>query len=204
MITYTHPVIYLVVAYKNLVARQTVSIFEVMRFLNSQSLIPRPFCCMQFIQYRCQDWNDLSSVGLQSLIGQYYKVKAKEIELVLSSLEVDLAAAVKLQEFSPTEAKAVQPANDALAAEDTKAALFKDVKIYIEACIARHHLDNVNTALLVTDDHAFFKVFAQSPTAEGLFLSQVESVMKAASARTSGGNPPHMKVKLAGEIIPGM
>ena len=42
MITYTHPVIYLVVAYKNLVARQTVSIFEVMRFLNSQSLIPPP------------------------------------------------------------------------------------------------------------------------------------------------------------------
>ena len=69
-------------------------------------------------------------------------------------------------------------------------------KMYIEACIARHHIGNINTVMLVTDDHAFFKVFAQSPTAEGLFLSQVESVVKA--ARTSGSHP-NMKVKLAGE-----
>ena len=40
-------------------------------------------------------------------------MKAKEVELVLSSLEVELASAIKLQEFSPTEAEAVEPALDA-------------------------------------------------------------------------------------------
>ena len=90
----------------------------------------------------------------------------------------------------------MEPALDALANAGTKAALFKDVKIYIEACIARHHFGNINTVMLVTDDHV-----AQSPTAEGLFLLQIESVVK--TARTSGSNP-NMKVKLAGEIIPGM
>ena len=75
---------------------------------------------MQFIQFRCQDWNDWSVVGMQPLIGQYYKVKAKEVELVLSYLEVELASAIKLQEFSPTEVEAVQPALDALGDEGTK------------------------------------------------------------------------------------
>ena len=55
---------------------------------------------------------------------------------------------------------AVEPALDALADEGTKAALFKDAKIYIEACITRHHIGNINTVMLVTDDYAFFKVFA--------------------------------------------
>lgn len=51
--------------------------------------------------------------------------------------------------------------------------------------------------MLVTDDYTFFKVFAQSPTAEGLFLFQVSSVVKAARA---SGSVPNMQVKLAGEM----
>ena len=61
---------------------------------------------------------------------------------------------------------------------------------------------------VVTNDHTFFRAFAQSSVAENILLSQVEALVNAAQkcvnkAGREATHPP-LRVKLAGEIIPGL
>ena len=83
--------------------------------------------------------------------------------------------------------------------------MYSDVKIYIEACITRTNIDG-DIVMLVTDDHRFFSVFAQSPNAENILLGQVETLLKDGRYSTDSATSSHspLGVKLAGEIIPGM
>ena len=58
-----------------------------------------------------------------------------------------------------------------------------------------------NLVMLATDDHVFFRAFAQSVIAENVV--QVEMLIKAARPHKEDSHPP-VRVKLAGEIIPAM
>ena len=64
----------------------------------------------------------------------------------------------------------------------------------MEACIAAEK-SGIQVQFLVTDDHAFFKGFVKSPIAEQVLRKEVKAVLGLRKA---------VKVKLAGEVIPGM
>ena len=55
--------------------------------------------------------------------------------------------------------------------------------------------------MLVADDHRFFSVFAQSPIAENILLSQVETLIKDTHPCEGWCDKC---VKFAGEIMPGL
>ena len=62
--------------------------------------------------------------------------------------------------------------------------------------------------MLVTDDHTFFRSFAESSIAENILLTQVEAIVKVARKQVGKdgveATHPPLRVKLAGDIIPGM
>ena len=63
-------------------------------------------------------------------------------------------AAVAPMNLTPMEKKAVLPAVNAFANKATMERLVDDIKIYIEAYIARQKLRG-NMVMLVTDDHKY-------------------------------------------------
>ena len=127
---------------------------------------------------------------------------------VMSTLETELMAAVAPLQLTPPEAKAAESAVALLSSKSGLDKLHNDVKIYIEACIARNNLEG-KVVMLVTDDHTFFRAFAKSSIAENILLTQVEALVKAARKRVDKSSVeattrPPLRVRLAGEIIPGM
>ena len=76
----------------------------------------------------------------------------------------------------------------------------------IKACITHQKLRD-NVIMLVTDDHKFFRVFARSVITENILMEQVQTLVKEARPRDCNGvedTHPPIRVKLAGEIIPGV
>ena len=55
--------------------------------------------------------------------------------------------------------------------------------------------------MVITDDHTFFKIFASSPTAEGILLSQVQEVLRNNEAQRQQGFVPPIHIKLEGELV---
>ena len=117
-----------------------------------------------------------------------------------------MASVAPLQLTLPV-AKSAESAVALLSNKSSVDILHNDVKIYNEACIAWSNLEG-RVVMLVTDDHTFFYAFAHSFVAENILLTQVEELVKAArkcvnKAGREATNPP-LRVKLAGEIIPGI
>ena len=157
-------------------------------------------------QYREQSWKCCEEVGIQELSDLCYHVSPSDVNNVVSTIESELMAAVAPMHLTPLEKKAVLPAVNALANKGTMERLADDIKIYIEACIARQKLQG-NVMMLVTDDHKFFRVFARSVIAENILMEQVQTLVKEARPRGRNGvedTHPPIRVKLAGEIIPGV
>ena len=81
-------------------------------------------------------------------------------------------------------------------------------KIYIQATIARARITTGSLVMLITEDHQFFKIFACLPIAEKILLSRVDTVMSgttcAGKGLTTASHTPHLKIVLAGEVVPGM
>jgi hypothetical protein len=81
----------------------------------------------------------------------------------------------------------------------------------MEATIARVKARAISRGpeiMVITDDHTFFKIFASSPTTETILLNQVEGALKLSSGEIPGpmqsaARPP-IRIKLAGELVPGM
>ena len=128
---------------------------------------------------------------------------------VLSTLESELMAAIAPKHLTAMEKKAVQPAINAFSREEAMEGLRKDVQIYIKACIAHRKLHG--KVMLVTDHHKFFRVFAKSIIAENILMTQVHTIVREARYmyRSPGKNGveeihPPIRVRLAGEVIPGM
>ena len=156
------------------------------------------------IQFEHQDWVDFSDVGMTELYGrEYHNVGSQDVSNVLSSLEGELMQVLVPRHLSEAESKAIEPAVQLFKSKAQLERMHNDVKIYIEACIARKVFDE-DMVVLVTDDHRFFRAFAQSPIAEHILLSQVETLIKAARYTVPARTIPPIHVKLAGEIIPGM
>ena len=65
---------------------------------------------------------------------------------------------------------------------------------YMEACMASEK-SGIVAQFLVTDDHAFFKAFIKSEVAERVLKNEVKAVLDIWK---------DVRVKLAGEVIPGM
>ena len=125
---------------------------------------------------------------------------------MVSTIESELMAAVAPMNLTPMEKKAVLPAVNAFANKATMERLADGIKIYIEACIARQKLRG-NVVMLVTDDHEVFHVFARSVIAENILMQQVQTLVKEAQPHDHNGvedTHPPIRVKLAGEIIPGV
>ena len=90
-----------------------------------------------------------------------------------------------------------------LSSEATVTGLRDDQKIYIEATIAHKQISQGwPEVMLITDDHQFFNMFARSPVAENILSSQVEAV-RGETRQPSSQSPP-LRIKLAGEVVPGM
>ena len=64
-------------------------------------------------------------MGFVQLYGQYYKVKKQELELISSSLDMELTSAIALRQLSQSDIDIVQPAIQLLSSEDAKAWLHK-------------------------------------------------------------------------------
>ena len=157
-------------------------------------------------QFREQAWKCCDEVGIQELCDLCYHVSPSDVNNVVSALESELMAAVAPMHLTPMEKEAVLPAVNAFANKATMERLADDIKIYIEACIARQKLRG-NVVMLVTDDHKFFRVLARSVIAENILMEQVQTLVKEARPCDRNGiedTHPPILVKLAGEIIPGM
>ena len=81
------------------------------------------------------------------------------------SLKSELVAASNQHELTPAE----EPAISTLSNLKSVDRVIIDVKIYVEACIACKYLPGT-VVMLVTDDHAFFRVFAHSRVTEYLLV----------------------------------
>lgn len=104
----------------------------------------------------------------------------------------------------PAEKQFVESALSSLTSQTTMNGLKDDIKIYIEATIARRlipHTAPGDLVMLITEDHQFFKIFARSPIAENILLSRVDAVMGRATATVGS---PNLRIILAGEVVPGM
>ena len=99
--------------------------------------------------------------------------------------------------------KAIDPAVRAFADNAILGRVTNDIRIYIEACIA-HKEQARDTVILITDDHKFFSYFALSDISEGVLVAQVQDLVKEAKPQGVVANRPPIRIKVAGEIIPGM
>ncbi len=157
-------------------------------------------------QFRENAWKCCEEVGIEELYDLCYHVSPSDVNNVVSTVESELMAAVAPRHLTPMEKKAVLPAINAFANQATMARLAEDIKIYIEACIASQKLRG-NVVMLVTDDHKFFRVCARSVIAENILMEQVQTLVREARPRDRNGvedTHPPIRVKLAGEIIPGV
>ena len=146
------------------------------------------------------------TVGFEELYSSCYRLIPSEVSNVITLVESKL---MSLTISTPAQAKALESAFYTLANKKSVERMQNDIKIFIEACIARNDVRGSSVVMLVTNDNAFFEVFAQSKIAEDILLEQVEATMKAARHCNEDriganvvGSP--VRVKLAGEIIPGM
>ena len=142
------------------------------------------------------------------MYGSSYRLSPSEVSNVITLVESEL---MSFTITSPAQAKALESAFHTLTNKKSVERIHNDVKIFIEACIARSRdVQGGSVVMLVTNDHAFFKIFAQSQIAKDILIGQVEATVKAArrddGAKVAGPSvrPGPVRVKLAGEIIPGM
>ena len=105
--------------------------------------------------------------------------------------------------LTPMEKKAVLLAINVFANQATMARLTEDIKIYIEACIARQKLQG-NVVMLVTDDHKFFRVCARSVITENILMGQVQTLVKEARPcdRNGVGDPFWLCMKSGMAVCP--
>ena len=142
-------------------------------------------------------------------------IKTHHIERVIESLKTELAIVLDdgtVPDSETQEKDLIEPALSNLTSEAIVSDLRSDVKIYMEATIARVKSRAISKGpeiMVITDDHTFFKVFTSSPTAETILLNQVEMALKLESVE-AGEIPrqrtvkPPIRIKLAGELVPGM
>ena len=150
------------------------------------------------------------------LVGQHFRlIKAHHIERVIESLKTELSMVLgdgTVPDSEVEERVLIEHALSNLSSDAIMSDLRNDIKIYMEATIARvksRAISKVPEIMVITDDHTFFKVFASSPTAETILLNQVEMALKLDSVeageipRQRTARPP-IRIKLAGEQVPGM
>ena len=71
-----------------------------------------------------------------------------------------------------------------------------DPQIYLE-CVLNASATSCAANLLLTDDHRFFRAFVKSAEAEAVLLHLCSTTLEVA-------HPVHLKVLIAGELIPGV
>ena len=130
-----------------------------------------------------------------------FRVTASNINLIVTSLTTELETAILQGEFENREQKMVEKALTNLSSPAIVDDLRDDIRIYIEASIARSKLGEAGSLVyLITDQ--FFSVFATFKVAEGILLSRVDTVMGRAVASLMHSS--NLEIVMAGEVVPGM
>lgn len=115
------------------------------------------------LQHRKQDWLDFCEVGIVELVGQHYRlIKAHHIERVIESLKTELSIVLSDGTFPESEDEErilIDRTLDNLSSDAIVGDLRNDIKIYMEATIARVKSRAISKGPEITDDHTFFKVF---------------------------------------------
>ena len=132
---------------------------------------------------------------MQELSHLHYVVKESDFQLVASQLNL------KLREESSKVPSGVEnqyyaSAVHASESVDVRANYVSDLRIYMECSIIADSLrDAPVKKLLVTEDYKFYKAFVRSRYAEDVLRDLVNTVLHLQHG---------IRVKLAGEVIPGM
>ena len=146
-------------------------------------------------------------MGITELKGAF-RVTATNIDMLVTSLQSELQTAIVQGDFTsePKEKEAVELALNSLGTTATVEGLKEDIRVYMEATIARSRIRAApgprRVVMLITEDHQFFKIFARSPIAEKILLSRVDAVLGRNGASIE--HSPDLRIVLAGEVVPGM
>jgi hypothetical protein len=160
---------------------------------------------MEAGQYRDHAWMCWEELGIEELYGSsYYNIDQKVATNVLSNLHSKLTEAVAVRpSLTDIQRKALDRAVRVFSDNGILRRVTNDMCMYIEACIAHKELAG-DTVILITDDHKFFTYFALSDVAEGVLVTQVQQLVKEAKPQGVVDSRPPIRIKVAGEIIPGM
>ena len=153
-----------------------------------------PFGCI-LLQFRDGDWVCWKDVGIEELFGlEYGNITDTTVKAVADLLGPALQEASRTANLTQEQIKLVTPCLTLFSSSSLMAKYMCDLRLYIEACVASAKLGRP-IEFLVTDDHRFFRGFVYSKVAEGVLQREVMAVMNLYKA---------VRVKLAGEIIPGV
>ena len=147
------------------------------------------------MQSKRNHWIDVEEIGIEELSGiEYGIITDSMVRSMFGLLGPSLSKVLQTKHFTKEEedlATSSQTLFNTLSHVDM---YLSDLRLYMEACIAAEK-SGIQVQFLVTDDHAFFKGFVKSPIAEQVLRKEVKAALGLRKA---------VKVKLAGEVIPGM
>ena len=100
-------------------------------------------------------------MGITELKGAF-RVTATNIDTLVTSLQAELQMAIVQGDFTsePKEKEAVELALNSLGTTATVEGLKEDIRVYMEATIARSRIRAAGprrVVMLITEDHQFFK-----------------------------------------------
>ena len=138
-------------------------------------------------------WIDVEEIGIEELSGiEYGIITDGMVRSMFGLLGPSLSKVLQSKHFTKEEDLATSSQTLFNTLSHVNMYLL-DLRLYMEVCIAAEK-SGIQVQFLVTDDHAFFKGFVKSPIAEQV-LRKVKAVLGLRKA---------VKVKLVGEVIPGM
>lgn len=150
-----------------------------------------PLC----LQFRDGDWLSWREVGIEELFGlEYGSITDTTVKAVADLLGPALYEASRMGNLTQDEIRLVTPCLTLFNSGSLMTKYLSDLRLYIEACVASAKSGRP-IEFLVTDDHRFFRGFVYSNISEGVLQKEVMAVMNLHKA---------VRVKLAGEIIPGV